>query len=145
MWNLFSGRAGKSLKFARDQKNEHLNRYLKDSFRSLGVNLNEKNAQRINKSADFGVKMEMKVADFFDLDAGGKCHTKKDRKPQIKKLSEMFKNERITEHLPGRKFKGPHVPVRSSLLFDEAHYRSWHLSKDQELTRISQFREEYFS
>ena len=43
-----------SLKFARFKKVEHLNRYLQDCFRSLGVNLNEENAQRINKSTDLG-------------------------------------------------------------------------------------------
>ena len=52
LWNVFAGRPGKSHKFPRDQKNEHLNRYLKDAFRSLGVNLNPKNATRINNSAD---------------------------------------------------------------------------------------------
>ena len=44
MWNLFSGRPGSELKMARDQHVEHLNKYLKQGFKSLGVNLDEKNA-----------------------------------------------------------------------------------------------------
>ena len=133
------------MKFPRDQKVEHLNRYLKDSFRSLGVNLNEKNAQRINKSADLGVKMELKVTDFFELDYAGKSHTKKDRKSQISKLSGIFKNEKISTVLPGRQFRGPHVPIQPSLLFDEAKFRSWHLAKEKELAKIAEIRQQYFS
>ena len=124
---------------------EQLNRYLKDCFRSLGVNLNEKNAQRINKSADLGVKMEIKVGEFFKLDSAGKSHTKKDRQSQIKKLSDLFKSEKISAQMPGRKFNGPHVPICSNLLFDEAQYRSWHIDKDKELTKISDMRQKYFS
>ena len=139
MWNIFAGRGGKSLKFARDQKNEHLNHYLKTCFRSLGVNLNEKNAHRINNSADVGVKMESKVADFFQLDSGGKSHTKKDRTVQIRKVMEIFKNDNNANVVPGRKFNGP-VPSQ----FDEAEYRSWHLLKDKELAKISEIRFNYF-
>lgn len=48
MWNLFAGRPGPGMKMARDQRVEHLNRFLKEGFKSLGVNLDEKNAKRIN-------------------------------------------------------------------------------------------------
>ena len=40
MWNTSAGSKGKGNKFPRDQKVEHINRFLKDSFRSLGPNLN---------------------------------------------------------------------------------------------------------
>ena len=145
MWNVFSGRGGKSLKFARDQHNEHLNRYLKTSFRSLGVNLNEKNAQRINNAADIGVKMESKVFDYFELDAAGKSHTKKDRSSQITKIMEIFKQEKVSSKIPGRKFNGPTAPCFPNLMMDEARYRSWHLAKDKEMTKISKMRKKYFS
>ena len=134
-----------SLKFARDQKVEHLNRYLKDSLRCLGVNLNEKNAQRINKSADLGVSMESKVSKFFELDLMGKSHTRKRRDDQRRKLSEIFQKEMISSRFPGRKFRGPTVPDRMCSLFDEAKYRAWHLGKDKEFAQISDIRQKYFS
>ena len=140
MWNIFAGREGKSLKFPRDQKNEHLNLWLKNSFRSLGVNLNEKNAQRINKSADIGVRMEDKVVDFYELDSSGKSHTKKDRSDQIRKVLDILKNEEVANLKPGRKFNGP-----LNNHFDEAFYRSWHLEKDRELAKIHEIRAKYFS
>ena len=142
MWNIFAGREGKSLNFARDQKNEHLNLWLKNSFKSLGVNLNEKNAQRINKAADMGVRMETKVVEFFELDSAGKSHTKKDRKDQRKQVMDILKKEEVADCKPGRKFNGPCV---SNNLFDEAIYRSWHLEKDRELTKIHAIRSKYFS
>ena len=145
MWNVFAGRGGKSMKFARDQKNEHLNRYLKDYFKSLGVNLNERNAQRINKAADIGVKMETNVTDFFETDHVGKSHTNKDRSEQINKLMEIFKYEEVSSKKPGRKFNGPCVPSSLTTFFDEAHYRSWHLAKDKEFAKISGIRKKYFS
>ena len=145
LWNIVAGRNGKSMKFARDQRNEHLNRYLKGAFRCLGVNLNEKNAHRINRAADIGVKMEEKVVDFFDLDLVGKSHSKKDRSAQITKVMEIFKNEEVSSYKPGRKFNGPSVPSSSDLFYDEAEYRVWHLAKDKELTKMSQIRRKYFS
>ena len=85
MWNQFCGRAGKGNKMARDQREEHLNRFLKDGFKTLGVNLNPTNATRINNSADLGQTLVKKVTDFHRLDIPGKNHTKKDRNPIIKK------------------------------------------------------------
>ena len=140
LWNIVAGRKGRSCKFARDQRNEHLNGFLKGSFRSLGVNLNEKNAQRINKAADIGVEMEEKVVEFFHLDRGGKSHTDKDRSGQIKKVMDIFKNEEVTVTKSGRTFNGPAVPI-----FDEARFRSWHLAKDKELAKMSDIRRKYFT
>ena len=68
MWNQFCGRAGKGTKMARDQREEHLNRFLKDGFKTLGVNLNPTNAKRINNSADLGQSLVAKVSDFHRLD-----------------------------------------------------------------------------
>ena len=65
------------MNFARDQKNEHLNLWLKNSFKSLCVNLNSRNAQRINKAADMGVRMESKVVEFYELDSPGKRRTER--------------------------------------------------------------------
>ena len=78
MWNTSAGRKGKGTKFPRDQKVEHLNRFLKDSFRSLGPNLNPITAGRVNNSSDFGLKLEDKLVNFFELTRSGKSHTLKD-------------------------------------------------------------------
>ena len=137
LWNVFAGRAGKGLKFPRDQKNEHLNRYLKDSFKALGVNLNEKNAKRVNNSADVGIKIEVKINDYFKVDAAGKSHTKKSREAQRKKLTSLMKKENIASRVPGRIFKGPQVPSNVWCMFDEAKFRAWHLNKEKELLKIN--------
>ena len=63
---------------------EQLNRYLKDCFRSLGVNLNKDKTQRTNKSIDLGVKMDIKVGEFFKLDPAGESHTNKDGQAKSK-------------------------------------------------------------
>jgi hypothetical protein len=142
MWNMFCGREGKSLNFARDQKNEHLNLWLKNSFKSLCVNLNSRNAQRINKAADMGVRMESKVVEFYELDSPGKSHTKKDRKDQRKQVMNILKKEEVADCKPGRKFNGPCI---SKNHFNEVTYRSWHLEKDKELTKIHAIRSKYFT
>ena len=143
LWNQFCGRAGKGNKMARDQREEHLNRFLKDGFRTLGVNLNAKNATRINNSADLGQTLVKKVIDFHNLDVPGQSHTRKDRKPIRKKISEIFRKEEVVKVLPGRKFRGPNPSKSASMGFDEVKYRVWHQSKEAELVKFSQFRELY--
>ena len=143
MWNQFCGRAGKGTKMARDQREEHLNRFLKDGFRTLRVNLNPVNATRINNSADLGQDLVKKVVAFHDLDFPGQSHTKKDRRPVIKKISEVFRREEVVKYLPGRKFKGPNPSRNFYIDFDEAKYRVWHEAKERELRKFSQFRETY--
>ena len=128
---------------ARDQRVEHLNRYLKDGFKSLGVNLDEKNAKRINNSADIGQKIESKVNDFYKLDVPGKSHTNKDRQPIIRKLTDMFKKEEVSAFKPKRKFKGPTVSPMLENDFDEAQYLSWHFSKSKEIVRFYKYKEHY--
>ena len=128
---------------ARDQREEHLNRFLKDGFRTLGVNLNAKNATRINNSADLGQTLVKKVIDFHNLDVPGQSHTRKDRKPIRKKISEIFRKEEVVKVLPGRKFRGPNPSKSASMGFDEVKYRVWHQSKEAELVKFSQFRELY--
>ena len=144
MWNVFAGRAGKSLNFPRDMKNEHLNRYLKNSFRSLGVNLNEQTARRVNNSADVGLQIEVKINKFFDINAGGKSHTTKNREAQIKKLMEIFKKEKSTSVISGRVFKGPDVKSNVFTMYDEVKFRSWHSKKEKEMLKIEKLRENYF-
>ena len=107
MWNISCGRAGKGRKFPRDMKNEHHNRFLKDAFRSLGVNLNEKTATRVNNSADAGLKIEEAVQDFFAIDDGGKTHCYKDRSAQVRRLAQMIRREESTTFVPNRLFNGP--------------------------------------
>ena len=143
MWNQFAGRPGVGLKMARDQDVEHLNRYLKEGFKSLGVNLDEKNAQRINNSADMGQEIEKKVNKFYDLDIPGKSHTKKDRHPLVKKLTDLFKKENIAEFVPNRNFNGPTVSPAVEKDFDEAKYVSWHHSKTKELNRFYRYKESF--
>ena len=145
LWNVFAGRPGKSNKFPRDMKNEHLNRYLKDAFRSLGVNLNPKNAKRVNNSADVGIQIEHKVNDFFDVDTSGKSHSKKSRVVQLQKLGELFKREECSNVTPGRVFRGPGVKSDVFSMFDEAKYRVWHLNKEKELLKIQRLKENYFT
>ena len=145
LWNIFAGRAGQSLNFPRDMKNEHLNKFLKNAFKSLGVNLNEKTAKRINNSADIGLEIEAKVNDFFDIDAGGKSHSKKNREGQIRKLTEIFRKEKSAVVTPGRVFKGPMVESNVFSMFDEAKFRAWHLSKEKELQKFEKLRENLFS
>ena len=142
MWNTSAGRAGALM--PRDQRQEHLNRYLKDSFKSLGVNLNPKTATRINNSADIGLKLDEKCLDFFDLDISGKKHTEKDHKPQIEKIRKHFEEDKLAIKTPGRKFKGPKFTSSNfSNSFDEAQFRAWSLDKDKELYRKSfRFRNE---
>ena len=137
LWNCSAGGKGKGNKFPRDQKVEHLNRYLKDSFRSLGPNLNPITAKRINNSSDFGIKLEEKLSNFFELSSAGKSHTQKDHSAQIKKISAVLKKESVTVVIPGRKFKGPTLKANFFNSFDEVKYRTWHLSKDKELYRSS--------
>ena len=143
MWNQFAGRPGPGLKMARDQDVEHLNRYLKEGFKSLGVNLDEKNAQRINNSADMGQKIENKVNKFYNLDVPGKSHTKKSRATVVKKLTDLFKKENIAEFVPDRKFNGPTVSPDADKDFDEAKYVSWHHSKTRELKRFYKYKESF--
>ena len=72
-------------------------------MRTLGVNLNPKNATRINNSADLGQTLVNKVIYFYNLDVPGKSHTQKDRKPITKKISEIFRKEEVVKVVPGRK------------------------------------------
>ena len=145
MWNISCGRAGKGRKFPRDMKNEHHNRFLKDAFRSLGSNLNEKTAARINDSADAGVHIEEEVQEFFDIDYAGKTHSNKDRTGQIKNLAQMMRREKATTFVPNRSFHGPMVSSDISSMFDEAKYRSWHQSKEKELNTFEKLRQQVFS
>ena len=128
---------------ARDQREEHLNRFLKDGFKTLGVNLNPTNARRINNSADLGQSLVAKVSDFHRLDKAGKTHIKKDRKPIIKKISDMFRKEEVVTFKPGRKFKvvSPSRNVFDS--FDEVKYRVWHQSKENELLKFGKYKATY--
>ena len=139
MWNISAGRAGKGMKMARDQRQEHLNRYLKDSFKSVGVNLDEPNSTRINNSCDLSLKVERKIVEFHELDGSGKSHTKRDRRKQIDKLCNVFKQEKVAELIPGRKFNGPNVARSLDDLFDESSYRAWHYRKDKEMEKFSEF------
>ena len=111
----------------------------------MGVNLNEKNARRINNSADVGIKIEGKVNDFFKVDVAGKSHTKKNREAQRRKLSELFKKEDIASVVQGRVFNGPEVSRNIWQMFDEAKYRAWHLNKENELLKFDNLRENYFT
>ena len=137
LWNTSAGRAGKGVKMPRDQRQEHLNRYLKDSFKSVGVNLDEVNATRINNSCDLSMKIEDKIVEFHELDNTGKGHTKRDRSKQIETLANLFKKEKIADHIPGRTFKGPNVSRNLHDQFDEANYRAWHFKKDKEMNKFS--------
>ena len=139
MWNTSAGRAGKAMKMARDQKQEHLNRFLKDSFKSVGVNLDEVNATRINRSCDLSLRVERKIVEFHELDDSGKGHTKRDRSTQIDRLCTLFKQEQVAEVIPGRKFNGPIVNPNLDHEFDEASYRAWHYRKDKELQQFSNY------
>ena len=122
----------------RDQKQEHINRYLKDTFKSLGVNLGPKTAARVNNSADIGQKLNEKCSDFFNLDISGKSHTEKDHKPQIEKIRKVFEEDKLAEEKPGRKFKGPtFVSSHFDNNFDEAKFRAWSSEKDKELYKKS--------
>ena len=136
MWNTSAGRAGALM--PRDQRQEHLNRYLKDCFKSLGVNLNPKTAERVNKAADIGLKLDQKCTDFFNLDTLGKKHSEKDHKPLREKIRKQFEEDKVANKTPGRKFKGPNFtsPLFSNN-FDEAQYRAWSVEKDKELHKKS--------
>ena len=120
-----------------DQREEHLNRFLKDSFKSVGVNLDEANATRINNSCDLSMKLEQQIVKFHQLDEAGKGHTKRDRSKQIETLSILFKNEKVAEVNPGRAFSGPNVSRNVHDQFDEAQYRAWHNRKDKEMNKFS--------
>ena len=137
LWNTSAGRPGKGNKFPRDQKVEHFNRYLKESFRSLGPNLNPKTAKRLNNSSEFGLKIEEKLTDFFELTNPGQSHTTKDHSAQVKKISATLRSEKIATIVPSRKFKGPQMKADFFKSFDEAKFRSWHFAKDKELNRSS--------
>ena len=126
-------------------KNEHHNRFLKDAFRSLGVNLNETTATRVNNSADAGLKIEEAVQDFFDIDYAGKTHSYKDRSAQVKCLAQMMRKEGSTTFVPNRLFYGPVVSGNIFSMYDEAKYRSWHRSKEKEVKRFEKLRENLFS
>ena len=125
-------------------KNEHLNRFLKESFGSLGVNLNVKTATRVNNSADAGLKMEENVNDFFDIDNAGKSHVKKDRSVNIKAVADLMQRECAFKCIPNRKFNGPAVPSNVFKMFDEAKFRSWHLKKEMELMKFEKLRDKFF-
>ena len=120
MWNISAGRPGSGLKMARDQRVEHLNRFLKEGFKSLGVNLDEKNAKRINNGADIEQKIKSKVNEFYSLDGPGKSHKKKDRTLIVRKLTELFKNEKVAIYVPKRDFNGPEVLPSLENSYDEA-------------------------
>ena len=139
LWNVSAGRAGKGMKMPRDQRVEHLNRFLKDSFKSVGVNLDEANASRINNSSDLSMKIETKIVDFHELDDIGKSHTKRDRRKQIDAVSSLFKKEMVAQVVPGRTFKGPNVSKNLYAQFDEAQYRVWHFKKDKEMNKFSEY------
>ena len=139
LWNTSAGRAGKGMKMPRDQRVEHLNRFLKDSFKSVGVNLDEANATRINNSSDLSMKIEAKIVDFHELDDIGKSHTKRDRRKQIDAVSNLFKKEMVAQVVPGRNFKGPNVSRNLYDQFDEAQYRVWHFKKDKEMNKFSEY------
>ena len=143
MWNISAGRPGSGLKMARDQRVEHLNRFLKEGFKSLGVNLDEKNAKRINNGDDIGQKIESKVNEFYSLDVPGKSHKKKDRTLIVKKLTELFKNEKVAVYVPKRDFNGPEVLPSLENSYDEAQYLSWHYSKTKELAAFYKYKENY--
>ena len=136
MWNLFAGRPGTSNKMPRDQNVEHLNRFLKQGFKALGVNLNEKNAKRINNTADIGQTVEFKVSQYFDLDVLGKSHTPKDRSNIVKILIDLFKKEQVTLQKNKRKFRGPNVRAPLENNFDDAEFVSWHFSKTEDLKKF---------
>jgi hypothetical protein len=137
MWNTSAGGKGKGNKFPRDQKVEHINRFLKDCFRSLGPNLNPVTARRVNNSSDFGIKLEEKLVNFFELTKNGKSHTQKDHTAQVNKISTILRKECIVGFVPGRKFKGPNLKSNFFDNFDEVKFRTWHLIKDKELHRSS--------
>ena len=139
MWNISAGRAGKGEKMARDQREEHLNRYLKDSFKSVGVNLDEKNATRINNSCDLSMKIERNIVSFHKLDLSGIGHTDRDRSKQIEALADLFKREKVAHNIPGRSFKGPIVSKNLDEQFDEANYRVWHYRREKEMHKFSEF------
>jgi hypothetical protein len=139
MWNISAGRAGKGEKMARDQREEHLNRYLKDSFKSVGVNLDEKNATRINNSCDLSMKIERNIVSFHKLDLSGIGHTDRDRSKQIEVLADLFKREKVAHNIPGRSFKGPIVSKNLDEQFDEANYRVWHYRREKEMHKFSEF------
>ena len=137
MWNTSAGRKGPGNKFPRDQKVEHLNRFLKDSFRSLGPNLNPLTARRINKRSDFGIKIEEKLTEFFELSQAGKSHSQKDHTVTVSKILGILRSESVTDMIPGRKFKGPNLQPNFFANFDEVKFRTWHFDKDKELYRSS--------
>ena len=139
MWNTSCGRAGLGNKMARDQRQEHLNRYLKDSFKSVGVNLNEVNATRINNSCDLSMKMERNIVRFHKLDDSGVGHTRRDHSNQIETLANLFKKEKVAQINPGRIFKGPNVSRNIDDQFDEANYRLWHYRKEKEMNKFSEY------
>ena len=137
MWNCSAGRKGRGNKFPRDQKVEHINRFLKDSFRSLGPNLTPVTSKRVNNSSDFGIKLEDKLVDFFELSKTGKSHALKDHSVPINKIFTVLKKEQVAAVVPGRKFKGPKINSNFFNSFDEVKYRCWHVKKDSELYRGS--------
>ena len=80
---------------------------------------------------------------FYELDVPGKSHTKKDRQQIIKKLTDLFKNEKVAEFKPKRQFNGPTVSPALENDFDEAKYLSWHFSKTKELASFYKYKETY--
>ena len=144
MWNIFAGRCGPRLKCPRDMKNEHLNKFLKGGFRSLGVNLNEDTATRINNAADLGMELQDKVNAFFEIDPSGKSHSSKDRCEQIARLAKVLRKEAATDVVPGRQFSGPRVLSSIDSMFDEAKYRSWHWRKENEYAKFESLRRTFF-
>ena len=100
--------------------------------------MNPKTAERINKTADIGQKLNEKCSDFFDLDISGKKHTEKDHKPQIEKIRKQLEADKLATKTPGRKFKGPtFTSSHFDNNFDEAQFRAWSSEKDKELYRKS--------
>ena len=88
-------------------------------------------------SSEFGLKLEEKITDFFDLTTPGKSHSEKDHSIQVKKISSILRKEKIATFVSGRKFKGPKMVSNFFDSFDEASFRSWHFKKDRELNRYS--------
>ena len=73
----------------------------------------------------------------------GKSHTKKDRKPVIKKLTDLLKDEKVSEFVSKHKFRGPLAVPYLENQYDEAQYLSWHFTKTNELKRFVKYKEIY--
>ena len=74
----------------------------------------------------------------------GKSHKKKDRTLIVRKLTELFKNEKVAIYVPKRDFNGPEVLPSLENNYDEAQYLSWHYSKTNELAAFLQIQRKLF-